>query len=425
MIAEILSTGDEIRTGALIDSNSAYIAERIEVSGIPVLRHTTVGDALSELVAVLKEIGSRADIAVVTGGLGPTEDDLTAEAAAEAAGVKCELDQTALVMIENFFHKFGRPMSASNRKQAFLPRGARRLDNTIGTAPGFLLKIARCHCFFLPGVPAEMKKMLSKEVLPQIMDFNSSHRTFCLVRTLSTFGLPESATGERLADLTNRFPEIKLGLRAKFPEIHVRLYAYGLQKDRMESMLEDASVWVSKQLGKKVISFDGRNMEEVVGALLSQANATLAVAESCTGGLIAHRLTNVPGSSNYFLLSSVTYANQAKSDVLDVSSHTIGQYGAVSEETAKEMAKGVRRLAGAEFGLSTSGVAGPDGGTKEKPVGTVCIALAFPEGVEARTYRYAFGSRAMHKMIFAQAAMDLLRRKLMEDSGSCASGSHL
>jgi len=416
MIAEILSTGDEIRTGALIDSNSAYIAERIEMSGIPVLRHTTVGDDLSQLVAVLKEIGSRADIAVVTGGLGPTKDDLTAEAAAEAAGVKCELDQTALVMIEDFFHKFERPMSASNRKQAFLPRGARRLDNTIGTAPGFLLKIARCHFFFLPGVPAEMKKMLSKEVLPQIMDFNSSHRTFCLVRTLSTFGLPESATGERLADLTNRFPEIKLGLRAKFPEIHVRLYAYGLQKDRMESMLEDASVWVSKQLGKKVISFDGHNMETVVGALLSQANATLAVAESCTGGLIAHRLTNVPGSSNYFLLSSVTYANQAKSDVLDVSSDTIGQYGAVSEETAKEMAEGVRRLAGAEFGLSTSGVAGPDGGTKEKPVGTVCIALAFPEGVKARTYRYAFGSRAMHKMIFAQAAMDLLRRKLMEDS---------
>lgn len=418
MIAEILATGDEIRTGSLIDSNSAYIAERIEMSGIPVLRHTTVGDDPAELVKVFKEIGSRADIAVVTGGLGPTEDDLTAEAAAEAAGVKCELDQAALVMIENFFHKFKRTMNASTRKQAFLPRGARRLDNTVGTAPGFLLKIAGCHFFFLPGVPMEMKKMLSRDVLPQIIDLIGDRRTFCRVRTLSTFGLPESATNERLAGLNDRFPEIKLGLRAKYPAIHVRLYAYGPQQNRLESMLKEASLWVSKRLGKKVISAYGKNMETTVGALLSQSNATLAVAESCTGGLIAHRLTNVPGSSDYFLLSSVTYANQAKSDVLGVSSRTLQQYGAVSEETAKEMAKGVRRLAGADFGLSTSGVAGPDGGTKEKPVGTVCIALATFEGVEARTYQYAFGSRDMHKMIFAQTALDVLRRKLLEDSES-------
>ncbi|MBC8443806.1 MAG: competence/damage-inducible protein A, partial [Deltaproteobacteria bacterium] len=156
MIAELLSTGDEIRTGALIDANSAYIAERVEMSGIPVVRHTTVGDDLKELVTVLQEIGSRADIAVVTGGLGPTEDDLTAESAAEAAGVVRDLDSVALKMIEHFFEKFGRPMSTSNRKQAYLPRGAIRLDNRIGTAPGFLLKIGRCRFFFLPGVPIEM-----------------------------------------------------------------------------------------------------------------------------------------------------------------------------------------------------------------------------------------------------------------------------
>lgn len=418
MIAELLSTGDEIRTGALIDANSAYIAERVEMSGIPVVRHTTVGDDLKELVTVLQEIGSRADIAVVTGGLGPTEDDLTAESAAEAAGVVRDLDPVALKMIEHFFEKFGRPMSTSNRKQAYLPRGAIRLDNRIGTAPGFSLKIGRCRFFFLPGVPIEMKKMLSESVLPKIIELNGGCRTFCLVRNVSTFGLPESITGERLADLTGRFPELKLGLRAKFPEIHVRLYAYGSDKDRLGVMLEEASGWVCEQLGKHVISVHGESMEVAVGGLLSRTHATLAVAESCTGGLIAHRLTSVPGSSDYFLFSAVTYANQSKSDVLGVSPRTIQKYGAVSIETAKEMAEGVRRVAGADWGLSTSGIAGPDGGTKQKPVGTVCIGLADRDSATAKTYRYAFGSRAMHKRIFAQSAMDLLRRRLMDGSGA-------
>lgn len=413
MIAEILATGDEIRSGVLIDSNSAHIAQELETVGVKVVRHSSVGDDVEILVSVLNEIGRRVDICVVTGGLGPTTDDLTAEAASKAVGVKLYLDQTALSAIKNIFKKRNRQMSDSNIKQAMLPTGATRMDNPVGTAPGFMLKIDKCYFFFLPGVPDEMRIMLSEKVIPIINKFPGK-RKVCLTNTISTFGLTESATGERLAGLAEQFPDIKLGFRAKFPEIHIKLYAYGDDPIRLKELLNKTSGWVLERMGKSVISVTGGSMASVIGDLLRRQKASIAVAESCTGGLVAHWLTNAPGASDYFIFSGVTYWNSVKIDVLGVLPETIKRFGAVHEETAKQMAKGVRRVAGATYGLSISGIAGPDGGSKAKPVGTICIGLAAPDGLEGRRFNFSFGKRSMNKVIFAETALDLLRIKLLK-----------
>ncbi|OEU67424.1 MAG: damage-inducible protein CinA [Desulfobacterales bacterium PC51MH44] len=412
MIAEILVTGQEILSGAVIDSNSDRIAQALEKIGLEVIRHSCVGDDMETLVSIIKEIGERADVAVVTGGLGPTTDDITAEAAAKAAGVELILNRSALSDIENLFKAKKRPMSRSNKKQAMLPRGSEYLHNPVGTAPGFHLKIGRCLFFFIPGVPFEMRRMLSDVVLPQIDKLQGRSGEVNLVKTITTFGLTEAIIGERLAGLTSEIPGIKLGIRAKFPEIQVKLYGRSKDDQSLHQVMERASEWVLKKLGKNAFSDDGSSMEAVVGALLSGKKATLAVAESCTGGLISHWLTNVPGSSNYFLFSGVTYSNEAKAKVLGVSSETLKRYGAVHEETAKEMAEGVRRVAGSTYGLATSGIAGPDGGTDDKPVGTVCIGLAGPHFAKGFRFFFPFDRRLRNKKIFAMKALDLLRQEL-------------
>ena len=413
MKAEILATGDEILTGAVIDSNSAHIAQKLEEAGAEVVRHGCVGDDVEAIAAILKEISTRADLAVVTGGLGPTLDDITAEAAAMAAGVELVLDQEAMFSIENFLKTQGRDVIALNKKQAMLPEEAECLFNSVGTAPGFVLRTGGCVFFFLPGVPSEMRKMLSDGVLPWIDKLQKGERSFSLVKTISTFGLTEAFVNERLAGLTEKFSGIRLGLRARFPIIYVKLYVRGKDKERADILLEKALEFVMNKIGECAFSADGESMETVVGSLFRKERATIAVAESCTGGLISHLLTNVPGSSDYFLFSGVTYSNKAKIKVLGVPEATLKKYGAVHEETAKEMADGARRIAGATYGISTSGIAGPGGGTNEKPVGTVCIGIATADSVEAYRLNFQFNERSRNKMIFAITALDLLRRKLL------------
>ena len=416
MQAEILATGDEIRSGALVDSNSAYIAEQLEQLGITVLRHTSVGDDMDMLIATLREIGNRADVAVVTGGLGPTTDDLTAVAAAKAADVELALDPRALENVASFFKHVGRPMSESNRKQAVLPRGCKVLLNSAGTAPGFSLKIGHCQFYFLPGVPYEMKRMLADQAIPDIRALQGDETIHNQVKTITTFGLPESVVGEKMAEIETVFPDLKLGLRANFPLIQVKFYGSDADADRLARRLESAIEWAAKRLEKHLVSLDGESMEAVIGRLLTASSATLALAESCTGGLIANWLTNVAGSSAFFLFSGVTYSNDAKMAVLGVKKETLEAHGAVHEETAREMAEGARRVAGATYGLSTSGIAGPDGGTPDKPVGTVCIGFAGPDRSYARRFTFRFGKRLMNKKMFAMAALDLLRKELLTDS---------
>jgi nicotinamide-nucleotide amidase len=413
MLAEILATGDEIRSGVLIDSNSAHIAQKLEEAGIKVVRHICVGDDMDIMISTLKEISSRADFALVTGGLGPTIDDITAEAAAKAAGVDLVLNNKALENIEFFFKNRRRLMTSSNKKQAMLPENSEILYNHAGTAPGFHLKINRCSFFFMPGVPFEMKKMLSEAVIPAIRNICGKKQEFCMVKTISTFGITESAAGEKLASIKSVFPDLKIGFRAKFPEIQVKIYLYGKDEKILHQRMDEACKWILEKIGDKTFSVQNKSMEAEVAELLLKQKSTIAVAESCTGGLISHLLTNIPGSSEYFLFSGISYSNESKIKVLNVSPGTLEKNGAVDEKTAQEMAEGVRRIAGADYGLSTSGIAGPSGGTDKKPVGTLCVGIATPSGSKGFRFNSIFHKRSMNKIVFAMKALDLLRRELL------------
>lgn len=413
MIIEILTTGDEILTGAVVDTNSAHIAQALKEIGLLGVRHSCVGDDMNHLVSTLQEIANRADVAVVTGGLGPTTDDITAEAASKSAGVELVLNRSALRSVEDYFRTRNRPASSSNKKQALLPFGAEPIYNPVGTAPGFTLRIEKCLFYFLPGVPFEMHRMLSDSVLPSLETLRGGRGELRRVKTISTFGLTESATGERMKGFSAEFPGIKLGFRAKFPEIQIKLYGSGKDSETIDKLMNKATESVLKKIGENVFSVDGMSMEGVVGRLLSEKKATLAVAESCTGGLISHMLTNIPGSSKYFLLSGITYSNEAKTKMLDVSPDIINQFGAVHEKTAKKMAEGVRRIAGATYGLAVTGIAGPDGGTDDKPVGTVCLGLADARSARGFRFYFPFNNRSRNKKIFAMKALDILRQELM------------
>ena len=415
MKAEILATGDELRSGALVDTNSAYIAAKLEETGIRITRHTCVGDDLEALAELFQEAGQRVEIVIVTGGLGPTQDDLSRDAAARAVGEKLNLDQKSLAEIEAFFSSRQKSMPPANRRQAMFPESAEVLSNPVGTAPGFTLKIEQAVFFFLPGVPPEMKKMLAEQVLPRIRRMvrdDSFYRT----ENITTFGIGESALEEKVVEFYTIFPEIKLGFRAHFPEVQLKLYLKGSSEAAINRQRDRAVAWFQEKLGHKIVSLAGKSLPEVIGDLFIKRHLTLAVAESCTGGLIADWLTNRPGSSEYFLMSAVTYANSAKTEILDVPAATIEKHGAVSEETAAAMAAGARKKSGADWALATSGIAGPDGGTPEKPVGTICIGLAGPDGVESRRYRFPFRQRHYNKKLFAAQALNRLRLKLVYNS---------
>jgi len=409
MQAEILSTGDEVRSGAVVDTNAAYIADALEAHGVNVCRHTCVGDDTALIAETLRDIARRTETAVVTGGLGPTADDVTAEAAARAARTGLREEQEALEQVKRFFHSRGLEMTPANRKQALLPETAAVLENPAGSAPGFCMTIGNCRIYFLPGVPREMKPMLTQHVLPDIIGRLNTDDRVHRVDVVSTFGLPESAVGEKVKDLLLPDGPLHIGLRMLFPEIHVRIYGRGRSEHTLDKRIQALKASLKERLGRRVLSDEGRRLHAVLGDLLLENGATLAVAESCTGGLMAKQLTDVPGSSGFFLFSAVTYANEAKTAVLGVSPETLYRNGAVSEDTAREMADGARRVSGADYALSTTGIAGPDGGTADKPVGTVCIGLAAPDGTVTFRYVFPFGDRDLNRRIFAAMAFDRLR----------------
>lgn len=413
MIVEILSTGDEVLTGAVVDSNAAHMAQELTDAGFVVRRHGCVGDDEKELVRVLLEMADRADAMVVTGGLGPTEDDITAAAAARAAGCPLAEHPQARWELEAYYAAKKFPVTPSGLKQVILPRGADRLSNPVGTACGFCLPVQKALAFFLPGVPFEMKTMLEKEVMPRLMALRGRERLLLKTRTLKTFGLGESRVGEILAGVEDGLDGIRVGFRAVFPEVHVKLYARGEDVNQVARLLDRAQSRVEKRLNPRIFSDDGRKLEAVVGDLLREKSQTLALAESCTGGLLAHRITDVAGSSDYFLFSGVTYSNSAKTGILGVTPETLEAHGAVSTQTAAEMAQGVRKVAGAHWGLSTSGIGGPGGGTDQKPVGTVCIGVSGPSFDFSGRLAFPFNRRQANKAVFAQSALEFLRRALL------------
>ncbi|WP_254782054.1 CinA family nicotinamide mononucleotide deamidase-related protein [Desulfoluna spongiiphila] len=411
MRAMVITTGEEILKGEVVDSHASWISERLCELGVEVVRHLSVGDNLVSLKEVFSRVAGECEVAVVTGGLGPTEDDLTTRAAAESAGVPLVEDPVAAASVAAYFKGRHVAVPASNLKQARLPKGATCIPNPVGTAPAFCLELSGTRFWFLPGVPREMRFLMNESVVPAIVGLQP--RGSRLVKTaITTFGLPESVVGERIAGIESGFPGVHVGYRASFPVIEVKIWAFAQEDAGVAKRQEAASAEALKRLEGYVVSEAGDSMAEAVATALCGAGQSLAVAESCTGGLIGNLLTDVPGSSDWFLLSAVTYANSAKEAVLGVSAETLEACGAVSGETVGEMAQGARRVSGADIGIATSGIAGPTGGTDEKPVGTVWIGISTEGGTETHRFVSPLKDRHQNKRIFAFKALDLLRRKV-------------
>lgn len=417
---EILSQGDEVITGQVADTNAAWLSTRLTELGFTVTRHTSVGDHLEELQAVLGEIAGRCDLCIGTGGLGPTEDDLTAEAVARAFQMPLALDAQALSAIQEMYRRFGRVMPEANRKQAMLPSGSQRLDNHWGTAPGFGLSAKGTWFALLPGVPREMRAMFEEIVLPELAA-RFPVRPGRLV-TIRTTGLGESNLQDRIGRWN--VPDVALSFRTRSPENHIKLR---FPPDWPEADVLALVGSVLERIGSSAFSVEGLSetsalsgvdthggeLAEVIGRALLERGETLATAESCTGGRVGALLTAVAGSSAWFLEGAITYSNPSKTRVLGVPEALIAQHGAVSEPVARAMAEGVRAVAGSTYGLSATGIAGPGGGTPEKPVGTVHIALATPEVTHHRLLRLP-GDRHRVQILAAAAVLDLLRRHLSQ-----------
>ena len=407
MKIEIITTGDELMCGLTVDTNFRWAAEKLSAMGFDLKFHTTVGDDEEDLMQAFSNAENRAQVIIVSGGLGPTPDDLSAGVASTYFGVELELNHLALEMLEQNFRDRGRQLSEINKKQAYLPRGSKVLENFWGTAPGFQYERPASVFFFLPGVPKEFRSMIDKYVIPEL-NSRSIDRPNVRTMLVKTFGLRESEVAEKIQGIGR--DGIYVGYRAHFPEIHLRISAQADSDEEARDLLNwiEREIW--KRIGDYVFSTKGEELEQVVGEILRQKRLTLALAESCTGGLLADRITNVPGSSEYFEMGVVTYSNESKVDVLGVDKILIESKGAVSAEVVQSMAEGVRKLANTGLGVGISGIAGPTGGSSEKPVGTVFIGISCKnKGTFSHGYQFR-GTREEIKIISSEAALDLIRK---------------
>ena len=407
MNAVILSVGDEVVAGQIVDSNAAWLAEQLLELGVEVIRHEAVRDAEDEVEAAIRAAAPRCHLIVVSGGLGPTEDDLTRHGVAQAAGVGLELDDASLEHIEERFRRYGRQMPPRNRIQAMIPVGATVLPNSQGTAPGFVCCCDDTCVAVLPGVPREMKAMFTSHLKPFIEAMPLERHTVRVER-LKLFGLPESGVNQTIRHFMQREANPLIGLLVSHGVISVKFTATARSQHEAEALIRPVRESCHRLLGEAVFGTGDDTLHGVAAALLERQGKTLAVAESCTGGLIGHYLTEVPGISRFLLEDLVTYSNASKIDLLGVPADTIAAVGAVSEQVAAAMAEGVRRRAKADIGLSTTGIAGPTGGSAEKPVGLVYCGLASDEGTRVERLKFV-GARTVVKDRAAKAALNIVR----------------
>jgi len=415
--AETIAVGSELLLGGRLDTNSLFIADRLAACGIELRYKTTVGDDLSDIVAVLKTALRRARVVILTGGLGPTIDDLTREAVAQATGHRLSRRKAALDGMIARLVEWGRTPTTTQFRQAMIPARAEILFNPVGTAPGFSLVWKGTFLAALPGVPREMEPMVRDGVLPQLQAWMRTQKRLSaspmIRRVLHTSGVPESIVDQALVGLVPKGCTIQLGIYASPMEVMVSLTgpagAEGVVT--IERLLKEAKT----RLGDIVYGEEDETMESVVGRLLNEQQLTLAVAESCTGGLIGHRLTQVPGASAYVDRVAVTYSNRAKVEMLGVPSGLLKRHGAVSADVAAAMARGIRERSGASVGVSVTGIAGPGGATESKPVGLVYVGLdGGPGEAMTKEFRFHGGDRTVIKQRSSQAALDLLRRWLIK-----------
>jgi nicotinamide-nucleotide amidase len=410
MTCAVLTIGTEITRGELVNGNSAWLSERLTELGFEVTEHVSVDDDRDRIVEALRGLSARARIVMTTGGLGPTTDDMTTECVASMLGVPLERDGASLAAIQARFDRLRRTMSPSNAKQADFPKGATVLPNPIGTAPGFSVRIGGALAFFMPGVPREMQKMFVEHVVSAVKPLAPDDRHQIKLRT---FGLPESVVGEKLAGVEADHPGVILGYRAHFPEIEVKVLAVSRDRVAARELCERAAQLVRERLGTFVFGEGDESFPEVVTAALRARGKTLAVAESCTGGLLGHLLTRAPGASAFLLLDAVTYSNAAKSSILGIDAAVIEANGAVSEMVCRAMAENVRARSGADIGVAITGIAGPTGGSEAKPVGTVFLALASAKGTRVVDRRLP-GERHHIQMISAYGALRLILDEIMQ-----------
>ena len=454
--AIILSIGDELVLGQTVDTNSAWLSQQLASIGVRIAAHATVPDDQPAIEEAIRAAAAESDILLISGGIGPTEDDLTRQALAAVLGVPLELNDAALHALAAFFRFLKREMPESNKIQAMLPRGSTMIENTCGTAPGIRVDVAVegsgarvrpddssgfgvqgsenagpdnaaappaslnpeprtlnphiCRIFVVPGVPKEMKAMFLRNILPEIQKAGGG--AAIVSRTLHTFGLGESAIGEMLGELMKRGRNPSVGTTVAGGVVSVRVNSYFESRERAMEELEKTVAVCREKLGDLIYGKDEETLAALLAAMLKESWKKVSTAESCTGGLLAKYLTDTAGSSAYFTHGWVTYANEAKAGELGVSAETLKAHGAVSEPVVLEMAEGARRRAGADVALSISGIAGPDGGTVAKPVGTVCIGLAHAGGAMARTFRFS-GDREFVRDRSAKMALTMLRFHLM------------
>jgi nicotinamide-nucleotide amidase len=407
----VLTIGNELMSGRIADANASFIARKINLQGWSVEAIMSVGDDLASIKNRLDYLLSMTDAVICSGGLGPTADDITTSAIAQAFGLPLYTDENVLTYIKDIFTKFNLCWVENNAKQAMFPQGAEVIPNLRGTAPGFLLPVKKKLIFVIPGVPAEAKIMMTEGVIPALRKHFPQNEQYVTKQTIKTFGLSEAAVDDKLKDIDFDSMGVSVGFYPVFPENHIVLIARQKTPEEAQINLQKAQDEVTARLQKLIFSYGEKTLEEVIAGLLTEKKLTIAVAESCTGGLITNRLTDVSGSSEYLERGLVTYSNAAKISMLGVPAEVIENHGAVSEETARLMAEGVRKIAGTDLGLSSTGIAGPTGGTKEKPAGTVYIALADAKQTICRHYAFRW-DRVRNKHVFSETALMMLKNFL-------------
>jgi nicotinamide-nucleotide amidase len=408
LIAEIIAVGSELLTPFRTDTNSLWLTEQLNDFGIDVKLKAVVGDERERLTDLVRDALRRSDIIIITGGLGPTEDDLTREAVADALHRSLRLDETILERLRLRFEKYGFKMTENNKRQAFVIEGAEVLENRRGSAPGQYLEVGDNMVVLLPGPPGEMSAMFEREVKSRLETRSVGIRM--VRRMLKATGLTESALDDMIAPIYLPYKNPSTTIISTVRGLEIHLTAVSQTLEEAKALVDELAEKIKERLGLYIFSETGESLEKVVGDLLVARHLTLAVAESCTGGLIAKRLTDIPGSSRYLLTGVVAYSNEAKIELVGVPRELIEQHGAVSSEVAEAMAAGIRARAGADIGVGVTGIAGPEGGTPEKPVGLVYLGLADRNGVEHRRFNLP-GDRERVRELTAQLALDWIRRR--------------
>lgn len=405
--AEIIAIGDELLYGQIIDTNSHWISQELDLIGVRVVRRTTVGDNREDILEAFSKAENRADLVLITGGLGPTQDDLTKPLMAEYFNCPIVEFPEAVEAVTSFFKRRGREITPLNILQGHLPSCCTYVPNEVGTAPGMWFEQNNTYWMSMPGVPHEMKKLIKDFVIPKI--FELFDLPVIVHQVIKTVGIGESWLADLIRDWENTLPEhIKLAYLPSLGHVKLRLTAFGEDKETLQKEIQQQIDLVFPQIEQYIYGYNEETLESAIGKLLKKSNKTLALAESCSGGYVSHLVTSVAGSSAYFQGAVIPYHNQFKHEILGVKNETLEEFGAVSEQTVEEMSAGVRKLFNADFGLASSGIAGPDGGTESKPVGTVWIACAGNGFVETKKLQLT-QDRMLNIQLTAVAVLNLFR----------------